>query len=397
MADRTVLISGIGIAGPTLAHWLLRYGYRPTLVDIAPALRTSGYMIDFWGLGYDVAERMDLIPALRRIAYDINEVRLVDGRGDRIAGINVSSIRAVTRNRFFSILRSDLAREIFRTIEGRAEVIFGDRVTALQQDGDGAQVSFATTATRRFDLVVGADGLHSEVRQLAFGTQPGTELYLGYCVASFGVPAYPYRDESTYVGHTMPGRQIARYALRGNRTVFLFIWVEEERPVLGHHDLAVRKKILRERFRGIGWESDAILERLDACDDLYFDTVSQVRMDAWTCDRVALVGDAAFCPSLLAGEGASLAMAGAYVLAGELHRAGGDCHLAFGAYERFLRPYIVGKQDGALRLGAWFAPRTRIGLAVRNQITRMMSWPWIGDWFMRSMIGNAIKLPRYRD
>jgi 2-polyprenyl-6-methoxyphenol hydroxylase-like FAD-dependent oxidoreductase len=395
MTDRTVLISGAGIAGPSLAFWLARYGYRPTLVEIAPALPQGGYMVDFWGVGYDVAERMGLIPALQRIAYHIGEVRMVDGRGAKIGGLDTRLIQSAAGDRFFSILRSDLARELFRTIEGSAETIFGDRITNIVQSSAGVQVSFERAGTRHFDLVMGADGLHSTVRRLQFGDEDRFEKYLGYYVASFGVADYPRRDENAYVSHTAPGRQVARYALRGNRTVFFFIWIEDAKLDVDRHDSDAQKQILRTRFRNCGWECDAILEALDASDNLYFDSVSQVRMSDWSLGRVALLGDAASCPSLLAGEGAAFAMAGAYTLAGELHRMNGDFGSAFRNYEQILRPLIERKQRSALRLGHWFAPKTRVGLLARDQITRMMSWPWVGRWFMGNMIGDRFELPTY--
>jgi 2-polyprenyl-6-methoxyphenol hydroxylase-like FAD-dependent oxidoreductase len=395
MADRTVLVSGAGIAGSSLAYWLARYGYQPTLIEIAPALPQGGYMIDFWGVGYDAAERMDLIPALRRVAYYIDEVRMVDGHGTSIGGFDTRALQATTGNRFFSILRSDLARAIFTTIDGKVETIFEDHITAIERDDAGARVSFEKSRARHFDIVVGADGLHSAVRRLQFGNEDDFENYLGYYVASFSVADYPQRDENAYVSYTTTRRQVARYALRGNRTVFVFIWIEDAKLGVARHDIDAQKQIVRDRFRNCGWECGEILEALDACEDLYFDSVSQIRMSDWSEGRMALVGDAAYCLSLLAGEGAALAMAGAYVLAGELHRMQADHGAAFRSYDQCLRSYIETKQRSAVRLGHWFAPRTRAGVMVRNQITRMMSWPWIGPWFLGRMIGSSFILPTY--
>ncbi|MPZ40157.1 MAG: FAD-binding domain [Rhizobiales bacterium] len=395
MADRTVLVSGAGIAGSSLAYWLVRYGYRPTLVEIAPALPQGGYMVDFWGVGYDAAEKMDLLPALRRVAYNIGEIRMVDRHGTPIGGFDTRALQAAAGDRFFSILRSDLAHAIFKALDGKVETIFGDHITAIEQDDAGVQVSFGKSQARRFDIVVGADGLHSAVRSLQFGDEDRFEKYLGYYVASFGVADYLQRDESAYVSYTTAGRQVARYALRGNRTVFVFIWIEDAKLDVARHDINAQKQLLRARFRSCGWECDAILEALDASEELYFDSVSQIRMSNWWRNRVALVGDAAYCLSLLAGEGAALAMAGAYVLAGELHRMQADHEAAFRNYDQSLRSYIDYKQRSALRLGHWFAPKTRAGVLVRNQITRMMSWPWIGRRFLGSMLGESFRLPTY--
>ncbi len=394
-SNNSVLLSGAGIAGPCLAYWLLQFGFRPTLIEAAPQPRQGGYLVDFWGVGYDVADRMGLIPELKRAGYFMEEVRLVDSLGEKTGGFDARQIWAVSGDRFFSIPRTDLARHLARTIEGRADTIYGDSVRAIAQDGAGVRVSFRHAEERSYDLVIGADGLHSAVRQLAFGEETQFERYLGYYVAAFSATNYPYRDENVYIGHTIVGRQIARYALRDGSTTFFFIWIEDKKLPIDHHDLAAQKKVLRDRFAGSGWESAAILAALDNCNDLYFDSVSQIRMDHWARGRVALVGDAAFCPSLLAGEGSSFAMAGAYILAGELHRAKGDHAAAFANYERLFSSFIRRKQDGATRFGGWFAPRTTFELWARNQITRLMGLPLIGNWMIGQMMRDDFDLPDY--
>lgn len=394
-SNRNVLIAGAGIAGPTLAYWLMRYGFQPTLVEVAPSLRAGGYMIDFWGLGYDVAEKMGLIAKLRGAGYEFTELRLVDGRGRRLGGLDARAFKSLLGSRFFSILRADLAREVFRTIENGVEMIFDDSIASIEKATGAMNVAFRNGATRAFDLVIGADGLHSGVRSLVFGEEDQFEKYLGYHVASFTVADYPNRIENVYVSYTVPGRQVARYALRGNRTAFLFVFAGEKKLDLAPHDLTARKQILRNVFQGGGWETGKILDAMDAADDLYFDSVSQVRMPQWSRERVALIGDAAFCPSLLAGQGAGFAMAAAYMLAGELFRARGDYGTAFDKFERQFRPFIGRKQRAAKRLGAWFAPKTRLGLGVRNAVTRMMSLPTLGGWMLNGMLADRLVLPDY--
>ena len=168
---RSVLISGIGIAGATLAYWLGEYGFRPTLVERAPHFRDGGYVIDFWGLGYDIAERMGLVPGLRVEGYDVRELRIVDAKGRRAGGFGADVFRELTGGRYVSIARNDLSRLIYGLIEGKCETIFGDGITRLVEDGDGAHVEFKRGSPRRFDIVIGADGLHSAVRRLVFGMQ----------------------------------------------------------------------------------------------------------------------------------------------------------------------------------------------------------------------------------
>jgi 2-polyprenyl-6-methoxyphenol hydroxylase-like FAD-dependent oxidoreductase len=390
--DRTILISGAGIAGPTLAWWLRRSGFAPTLVERAPAPRTGGYIIDFWGVGYDVAERMGLIPTLRRVGYRLEEARIVDARGRRVAGLDAEVFRAATHDRYLSIMRGDLAHAIHALVADDVETIFGDSVARLDEDDEGVSVAFEHHPPRRFDLVVGADGLHSAVRTLVFGAESSFEKYLGYYTAAFSAAHYPHRDEGVYVSYAVPGRQIARYALRDDRSAFFFIFAADRPLAVAHDDVAAQRRALREAFGGIGWELDEILAAMDSADDLYFDAVAQVRLPHWSRGRVALLGDAAYCASLLAGQGSAFAMAGAHVLAHELAAARGDHRAAFAAYERRFTPFIDAKQKAAERFGGWFAPRTARALALRDLATRAMNIPWLGAWMMRRSLGDRFEL-----
>jgi len=393
MAGVSVLISGIGVAGPTLAYWLDRFGHRPTLVEQAPRLRGGGYVVDFWGVGYDVAERMGLLPALRREGYNVQELRLVDASGRRVGGFGVDVFRKLTHGRYLSIARSGLAAAIYRAVEGRCEAIFGDRITNLAQDDRGVLVEFARAPIRRFDCVIGADGQHSAVRALAFASEDRFERYLGYAVAAFEAEGYRPRDEGVYVSYCLPGRQIARFALRDDRTLFLFVFAA---PAAGADDInggKAAKALLHATFAGAGWESPRILAALDRCDELYFDRVSQIRMQSWSRGRIGLLGDAAFCPSLLAGQGSALAMAAAYVLAGEL--AESTIETALERYEERLRPFIEGKQKAAQRLASSFVPATRLGLFVRNQVTKMLGLPFVADMAIGRSVLDRFELPSY--
>lgn len=347
---KRVLIVGAGIAGPTLAYWLLRAGMTPTLVENAPSLRTGGYMIDFWGPGYTVAERMGIAPRLRQQGYEIGEIRIVDGRGRSRISLSIEPMRRALDHRLVSLLRGDLARLLYQSIEGEVETLFGEEIRDLVPDEDGVGVSFQRGRSRRFDLVIGADGLHSRVRQLMY---PGRrcEYDLGYHVAAFTAGDYPFRDEAVYVTRTVPGRQVARCSLRDGRTVFFMVLASELTANHAMTSTSARRRALASIYTDIGSpEEDAIKDALQASGDLYFDQVSQIRMPHWSSGRVALVGDAACAPSLLAGEGASLAMAGAYILAGELASTT-DAVAAFAAYEGRLRAFVEGKQRAARRMG----------------------------------------------
>jgi 2-polyprenyl-6-methoxyphenol hydroxylase-like FAD-dependent oxidoreductase len=388
-----VLISGAGIAGPTLAFWLRKYGFAPTMVETTPALRTRGYVIDFWGLGYDIAEKMGLLPDIARIGYHVQELRIVDNLGRRLSGFGVQVFRELTGGRYITLGRSDLSKLIYDRISGSCEIIFGDSISSLREAQGAVHVEFEHGDERRFDLVIGADGLHSRVRKLVFGPQDRYEKDLGYRVAAFETGRYRPRDELVYIIHGAPGRQVGRFALHDDRTLFLFIFDGGGEPEA--HGVEAQKAILRKSFESDGWELPRILAALDTCDDLYFDRVSQIRMDAWSQGRVALVGDAGFCVSFLAGQGSALAMTAAYVLAGELATSRARPQEAFRRYEERLRPFIHAKQQAAERFAAAFVPRTRSGVFFRNQVIKAFRVPAIARIAVGRDIRDQLQLPRY--
>ncbi len=394
-----VLISGAGIAGPTLAYWLAHFGMEPTIVEKASKLRTGGYIIDFWGLGFDIADRMGLLPEIRRKGYMVRDVRIVDRNGKRIAGFPAEAVARVAQGRYISLARGDLAASIFDAIAGRVESIFNDSVARIEQSAQGVQVTFETGTTRDFDLVIGADGLHSRVRGLAFGPQSRFEKYLGYKVAAFEVQGYRPRDELVYVMYTEVGQQVARFAKRGDRTMFLFIFADQELDGKAIGDIQAQKALLKKRFGSSGWECPQILDALDAANDLYFDRVSQIRMGpqtrSWTRGRVTLVGDAAFCASLLAGQGSALAMVAAYILAGELQRAGNDYAAALARYQERFESFVLKKQKGALRFAGTFAPKSKFSMFLRNQIMNLLNIPLVADLTVGRDLADNLALPKY--
>lgn len=390
-----IAISGAGVAGPALAHWLLRTGHEPTLIEQAPHFRAGGYLIDFWGVGYTLAERMGILPQVLQSGYAVGEVRFVDTHGRRAGGFRTGAMREMVGGRFTSLPRGDLAAQIYRTIEGRVETLFGNSIIALDDHADGVGVDFAQGERREFDLVIGADGLHSTVRDIAFGPESRFERNLGYHVAAFEADGYRPRDELAYVSYGTPGRQISRFALRGDRTMFLFVFLSQHLAGPEPHNLDERKKALHGLFDAAGWEAPQILEALDGVEDIYFDRVSQIVMDRWSKGRVALIGDAAACVSLLAGEGTGLALTEAYVLAGELDRAAGDYQTAFRRYEERLRPFIEGKQRSARAFASSFAPKTSFGIWFRNQATRLMGIPGVANRIIGTSLRDDIDLPDY--
>lgn len=267
-------------------------------------------MIDFWGVGYQVAMRMGIEGPIRAAGYEMERLRSVGPRGEIKADVDVDVFRRLLGADFTSLPRGDLAAAIYATIEDEVETVFGDSISFVDERDDGVRLGFERGGARDFDLLIGADGLHSNVRRLVFGPEREFERYLGCKVAACVVDGYRPRDELAYVTYAEPGRQLARFALRGDRTTFLFIFRAD------HDDTDTPPKDqLRNTFADCGWEAHDMLAALDDVDDLYFDVVSQIHMNRWSRGRVLLIGDAAGCISLLGGEGTGLAIAEAYVLA----------------------------------------------------------------------------------
>ncbi len=390
---RTVLISGAGIAGPTLAYWLKAAGFEPTLVERAPVLRSGGYVIDFWGLGYDIAEQMGLLPDIDRSGYHVQEMRVVDDRGRKLAGFGTRVFAELTGGRYVTLQRSDLSRLLFEKIKGRTEILFGDEIVAVREDPKCIRVELEHAGERCFDLLIGADGLHSAVRRLAFGPQTAFEKHLGYVVAAFEVRGYRLRDQDVYLMYGQPGRMVGRFTLRDDRTMFLFVFASTDTHLPASPDQ--QKAMVRDVYGGGGWECREILAELDQTDELYFDRVSQIRMPSWSRGRVALVGDAAFCVSLLAGQGSALAMISAYVLAGELAATPERYQEAFARYDELLRTHMETKQRAAERFAGAFAPKTRSGLLFRNLVIKTFAIPGVARLAFGRDIADALPLPNY--
>ena len=389
----TIAINGAGIAGPALAYWLLHHGHEPVLIEKAPALRSGGYVVDFWGSGYDIAEKMGILPRLLEAGYEVGEVRFVDTHGKKSGGFPTDVFSRMTRGRFTSLQRSDLAAAIYSAIDGKVETLFGDSIASVDEAADHTHVGFDHAQSRDFDLVIGADGLHSRVRSLVFGEEAEFERFLGYNVAAFELTGYRPRDELAYVSHALAGRQVSRFSKRGDRTLFMFCWRERE-PTPVPADDAGRRAVLRREFAGMGWEIPAILTAMENAGEIYFDRVSQIAMPRWTKGRVALVGDATACVSLLAGEGCGLAMAEAYVLAGEIARAGHGHAAAFAGYEARMKPFLAAKQASARKFASSFVPGTDFGVTFRNWMMRLMVIPKVADFFVGDL-NDDIDMPDY--
>lgn len=389
MKNKSILISGASIAGPALAFWLRRYGFEPTVVERAPALRPGGYAVDFRGASMRALERMGLLEEVRRRQTRIGAITIVD-RDNR----KVASMPDGFTSGELEILRGDLAKVFHQATRATTEYIFGDSIEALEQGESGVEVWFESGNRRRFDLVVGADGLHSRVRSVAFGDESAFVHYLGYHVSIFTIPNYLNLHHSGVYYGTL-GKKVGIFSggdSREAKASFFFA----TKP-LGRRETEQQKAILREHFEREGWESPRLMELMKTAPDFYFDSVSQVKMDRWSAGRAILVGDAAWCASPLSGMGTGMAVVGAYVLAGELAEADGDYAVAFASYERLMREFVRRCQGIADGGTDWFVPRTRFRLWLSQQMWKILPYtPWKNMMIEVPLkIGNSIDLKDY--
>jgi 2-polyprenyl-6-methoxyphenol hydroxylase-like FAD-dependent oxidoreductase len=391
--DTQVLISGASIAGPTLAYWLARRGAAVTVVERAPALRGGGHGVDFRGAQMELLRRMDLLDAVRARETGMGEQRIVDADG---------RVRVRMPSAFFSgeveIGRGDLAELLYERTAGRVEYVFGDHVTALDQDPDGVEVTFAGGPARRFDLVVGADGLHSGVRAAAFGPEERFRTFLGHYQAGFTMPNELGLDH-TGLMYNEPGRGVMVSSGRDMAVAGVGFVFSSDELTYDRHDGAALADLVRPRYAGAGWETPRLLRALGETTDLYFDALAQIHLDRWSQGRVVLLGDAAWCAGP-GGSGTGLAMMGAYVLAAELDAAGDGGHtVAFERYEAVTRKAAAVGQRQAKGAGAFLAPATEKAIRQRDRGYRMLSSRILLPLFNRITAGaaNRLTLDAYTD
>jgi len=391
-----VLICGAGIAGLTLAWCLERRGHEPLVVERAPRLREEGYMIDFFGSGCDAAERLGLLPDLESIHYPIDRLAFVDQAGRERFSVAYRPLRKhLFADRHFNFLRGELEHVLYRRFERRDTIRFGTTVASFEPAG-AMHVGLSDGTAVAADLLVGADGVHSHVRQLAFGDAQQCVHPLGYEMAAFLLddpPASAPRDR--FVTLTRPKRQVTTYPVRGGRTATFFLHTSD-RTAEGVPSSESPCQALRRIYGDLHWVVPDLLDRCRTARDPLFDAVEQIRMPRWSSGRVALVGDACWCVSPLAGQGASMAVAGAYVLAEELSEPGG-IESALARYERRLRPAIERQQRAGERMAKWFVPDTERRLAVRDAITRISAWPPVAAVLRRRMAVETVFAPAGAD
>ena len=387
MSGTRVLVAGASIAGPALAHWLRRRGAEVTVVERASELRPGGQAVDARGVTRDVIRRMGLDKAVRAACTETAGAYTVDANGKVLETFRADDNGGDGYISEIEILRGDLSQVLYDDTRAGVEYIFGDRIAELSQDADGVDVVFAGGDRRRFDLVVGADGLHSALRAMVFGPHEQFIRHLGHVLAFYSVPN-EFGLDRWLIEHQESGRSaLLRPIQDATRAMAMFSF-----PAAGfdvdYRDVAAQKVLLRERMAGLGWLTPDMLAHLDDSPDFYLDQVALVVMDRWSSGRVGLLGDAAFSSSPMSGQGTGLALVGAYLLAGELAAAGWDPPAGFAGYERRMRSFVEANQEiGRLHARSVGVPGTDAEPSV----------DFAGEWFTELVERaiNGVELPDY--
>ncbi|WP_273851199.1 FAD-dependent oxidoreductase [Guptibacillus spartinae] len=385
-----VCIVGGGIAGLTLAYCLSESGNNVTIVEKSPSIRTEGYMIDFFGAGYDVAEKLEIIEELRRIHYPIESLAFLKPSGSEKYRIPYQSLRELLNQRHFNFMRGDLEKVLYEKVRERVMFRFGVSPEQIQEDGEKANVSLSDGTKLTCDLVVGADGMRSKVRSLTCKDEKEPIRYMGYYTAAYIIedPAFLEKIDKSFYTCSEPNRQVSVYPIRGNKvaTFFLYRYPKQQ----GHVQKEEALEQLNENFGHMNWIVQDLLEAAKEAKDFYFDEVSQVELPKWRTGKVTFVGNSCQCISLLAGQGASMAMAGAYTLAKSLEEYPNDLEAALTDYERSLHQDIVKLQKSARRFASFFLPSSWWGIFVRDALTRVSVWPGVKKFVNFS----TVRLPK---
>ncbi|CDZ79863.1 6-hydroxynicotinate 3-monooxygenase precursor [Candidatus Rubidus massiliensis] len=341
MKNKNILISGAGVAGLTLAFWLKRFGFNPTLVEKHPTLRLGGYKIDIRGVALEILKRMEIYSLVAEHRTAISHAVFVDKAGKQVSQVSADFCGTRMEGVDLEIMRGNLCL-IMKDALGEVECLFDDTVTHIAQGINGVTVRFEKHTPRLFDLVIGTDGLHSTIRKLTFGDEFIFSREFGVYLSVFSIPNFLNLDACEIEHHSF--RKFVNLYRDGNDiNAKVAMAFSIDKPFYSR-DQNEQKKLIEEIFANSDWEMSRILEAMKDSSDFYFDSMAQIHMPLWSKDRVTLVGDAAYSATPMSGQGTSIAIAGAYVLAGELSDAEGDYQVAFSNYEKLIRPFVEKNQ-----------------------------------------------------
>jgi 2-polyprenyl-6-methoxyphenol hydroxylase-like FAD-dependent oxidoreductase len=366
------MICGAGIAGLALAARLSQHGWDVTVTESLPALHNEGYMVDLFGSGYEAASRMGLLPALRDMDYEFEAVRWVSSSGRTSARLPFRTLLALFEGRLLSLLRGDLQRAVLEQLPASVRLRFNCSVTLVRAPVGAVEAHLSTGEVERVDVLVGADGIHSRIRDLVFGDGASWFRFLGFHTAAFVIEAPDLNEELRNELHivSVPGRQVGLYPLRDGRVATTFV-----RRAANSAPPRSASEALVEGYGDLGWRVPMVLERAQALPWLVYEQVGQVVMAHWSRGRIALLGDACQAVSLLPGQGASLSLAAAFVLGEELCNGRDDVKAALARYEHRVRPPLIHMRRTGRRAADWLVPSSSAGLAARNALLRLASRP----------------------
>jgi 2-polyprenyl-6-methoxyphenol hydroxylase-like FAD-dependent oxidoreductase len=373
VVQSTVLISGASVAGPVLAYWLHRFGFQPTVVERIAELRFGGggHAVDLFGPAVQIMDWMGALPQVRD-ARTRTEIISYLREGHRPVDVSAELMSEGVSERHIEIMRGDLTKIIYEAGRTDIEYVFGNSISTLRETDEAIEVTFQHGPPRAFDLVIGADGLHSITRRLAFGDEYQFLHFLGGYLAVFTAPNY-LDLQQRMLGFADVGRTAAIYPVRetGQARVLL-LWRTRAPHDFDRHDPAAQRRLIHNLYSDMGWEMPRLLTELDKADDLYLDSISTIVMDTWTRGRVTLVGDAGYSPGPAVGGGTSLAVVGAYLLATELAASGDDHLRGLAAYERALRPAVRHSQTIGPSVLKTLIPRSRVQVWATAQAIHLL-------------------------
>jgi 2-polyprenyl-6-methoxyphenol hydroxylase-like FAD-dependent oxidoreductase len=370
---RRVLISGASVAGPVLAYWLNRFGYQPTVVERTAELRfgRGGHAVDLFGPALQIIEWMGALAEVRDARTRTETIEFLR-EGHRPVDVSAEMMSEGVSGRHIEIMRGDLAKIIYDVARNDIEYLFGNSITTLQETQQAIEVSFQHGVPQTFDLVIGADGLHSITRRLGFGDEQQFLHFLGGYLAVFTVPNY-LDLRQRMIGFADVGRTAAIYPVHGTgQARVLLLWRARTPHDYDRHDLSAQRRLIHGLYGDMGWEMPRLLTELEQADDLYLDSISTIVMDTWTRRRVTLVGDAGYSPGPAVGGGTSLAVVGAYILASELAASSGDHVRGLAAYEQALRPAVQHSQTIGPAVLKTLIPRSHLQVWATAQAIRLL-------------------------